>query len=65
MQRSEQQFQSRADEGITVRNFKLVVCAICVSVLAQTPARITPEPPVGKGTIVLKVARLIDGTGAV
>ena len=69
MQRSEQRFPFRADEGITVRNFKLalalfIVCAICVSVLAQTPARITPEPPVGKGTIVLKAARLIDGTGA-
>jgi imidazolonepropionase-like amidohydrolase len=51
-----------------VRNFKLalalVVHSACLSVLAQTPARITPEPPVGKGTIVLKAARLIDGTGA-
>jgi imidazolonepropionase-like amidohydrolase len=52
-----------------VRKFKLplalfVVCAICVSVLEQTPVRVTPDPPVGKGTIVLKAARLIDGTGA-
>ena len=52
-----------------MRNFNLavalfVVCSVCVSVPAQTPVRITPEPPVGKGTIVLKAARLIDGTGA-
>jgi len=55
--------------GITVKHFKLmtaVLCVVlvCVRVLPQTPARITPEPPVGKGTIVLKAARLIDGTGA-
>ena len=51
-----------------MRNFKLIsvtlfVIAICLSVAAQTP-RITPEPPIGKGTVVLKAARLIDGTGA-
>ena len=38
----------------------LVLSTLAVS---QTP-RITPESPVGKGTIVLKAARLIDGTGA-
>ena len=53
-----------------MRNFKLLALAVClvhsafVSVLPQTPPRITPEPPVGKGTVVLKAARLIDGTGA-
>lgn len=53
-----------------MRNFKLVavalfvVHAVCVSVLPQTPGRITPEPPIGQGTVVLKAARLIDGTGA-
>jgi imidazolonepropionase-like amidohydrolase len=53
-----------------VKKFKLVtalfvVHSVCVSVLAQTPsARITPEPPIGKGVVVLKAARLIDGTGA-
>ena len=31
--------------------------------LSQTP-RITPEAPVGKGVVVIKAARLIDGTGA-
>jgi imidazolonepropionase-like amidohydrolase len=53
-----------------VRSFKKVVVAlfvvlsVCVSVLPQTPARITPEPPIGKGIVVLKAARLIDGTGS-
>ena len=33
--------------------------------MSQTPlARITPEAPIGKGVVVLKAARLIDGTGA-
>jgi len=50
-----------------LKNFKPVYVAVflvyslCVSVVAQT--RITPEPPVGKGVVVLKAARLIDGTG--
>src|SRR5215216_4774012 len=38
---------------------------MCSAVLSQTSTtRITPEAPVGKGVVVLKVARLIDGTGA-
>ena len=51
-----------------MKNFKPVCVVLflllsqCVSVVAQT--RITPEPPVGKGVVVLKAARLIDGTGA-
>ena len=56
--------------GITLKNFKLIcvtlflVHSICVLVQAQPPAtRITPEAPVGKGTVVIKAARLIDGTG--
>jgi len=54
-----------------VRNFKFIAVAlfivqsICLSVVSQVPAgRITPEPPIGKGVVVLKAARLIDGTGA-
>ncbi len=53
-----------------MRSFRKVAVALfvvhlaCVSVLPQTPARITPEPPVGKGVVVLKAARLIDGTGS-
>jgi imidazolonepropionase-like amidohydrolase len=54
-----------------VRNLKLLfvalvpVFSVFVSVVAQTPTpRITPEAPVGKGTVVLRAARLIDGTGA-
>jgi imidazolonepropionase-like amidohydrolase len=35
-----------------------------VPAVSQTPPRITPEAPVGKGVVVLKAARLIDGTGA-
>ncbi|HEX6649475.1 MAG TPA: amidohydrolase family protein, partial [Pyrinomonadaceae bacterium] len=52
-------------------NFKFVAVAlflvqsICLSVVSQVPGgRITPEPPIGKGVVVLKAARLIDGTGA-
>jgi imidazolonepropionase-like amidohydrolase len=41
----------------------LVLCLFAPFVLTQTP-RITPEAPVGKGVVVLKAARLIDGTGA-
>jgi len=40
-----------------------LVHSICVAALSQT-ARITPEAPIGKGIVVLKAARLIDGTGA-
>ena len=54
-----------------MKNFKPVcvalflVHALCVTALTQTsPSRITPEPPIGKGVVVLKAARLIDGTGA-
>ena len=31
---------------------------------SQTPIGIRPQPPEGKGIVVLKAARLIDGTGA-
>jgi len=39
---------------------------ICFTVLPQapTPIGIRPQPPEGKGVVVLKAARLIDGTGA-
>ncbi len=51
-----------------MKNLKLACVALFLVhslVVAQTPpTRITPEPPVGKGVIVLKAARLIDGTGA-
>jgi imidazolonepropionase-like amidohydrolase len=54
-----------------VKNLKLialtlfVVHSLCVSVFAQDqPVRITPDAPIGKGVVVLKAARLIDGTGA-
>ena len=54
-----------------MRNFKRFAVAVvlvhsaCLSIVSQVPpGRITPEPPIGKGTVVLKAARLIDGTGA-
>lgn len=53
-----------------MRKFKLVALAlfvvqsVCVPAIPQTSSRITPEPPIGKGVVVLKAARLIDGTGA-
>jgi imidazolonepropionase-like amidohydrolase len=55
-----------------VRKFKLIVTALilliclCTSGLPQnsTPIGIRPEPPEGKGVVVLKAARLIDATGA-
>lgn len=51
-----------------MKNLKLAFVALFLVhslVAAQTPsAQVTPEPPVGKGIVVLKAARLIDGTGA-
>ena len=52
-----------------MKNFKLIslltlMLSALTTVVSQTPARITPEPPIGKGVVVLKAARLIDGTGA-
>lgn len=42
----------------------IFVCHLLAFVaLSQTP-RIVPEAPIGKGTVVIKAARLIDGTGA-
>ena len=44
--------------------FTLIVC-LNFSTAAQTATpQIRPDPPIGKGTVVLKAARLIDGTGA-
>ena len=52
-----------------MKNFKLIalpalLLAALIPAVSQTPPRITPEPPVGKGVVVLKASRLIDGTGA-
>ena len=46
--------------------FALLLCHLFAGlVLSQTQTpRITPEAPVGKGVVVIKAARLIDGTGA-
>lgn len=42
-----------------------IILVVCLAVLSihETIAQ-KPDPPVGKGTIALKAARLIDGTGA-
>jgi hypothetical protein len=44
----------------------LLIACFCVTGLPQTPAPIgiQPQPPEGKGVVVIKTARLIDGTGA-
>ena len=44
----------------------LLLALFVVLVTAQTPSPIgiRPQPPEGKGVVVLKAARLIDGTGA-
>ena len=47
-------------------SLSLILC-LSLAVIAQTPTppvQIRPQPPVGKGTVLLKAARLIDGTGA-
>jgi imidazolonepropionase-like amidohydrolase len=39
----------------------IVTAAVGASLFAQSAAR--PDPPAGKGVVVLKAARLVDGTG--
>lgn len=52
-----------------MKHYKLAVSLalffhlFAASVVSQNP-RITPEAPAGKGVVVIKAARLIDGTGA-
>src|SRR5882724_10114044 len=41
----------------------MVIACLAVSASSQTPSLISPEPPEGKGIVVLRAARLIDGTG--
>ena len=45
----------------------IAIACFCISALPQNPSSsglIRPMPPEGKGLVVLKAARLIDGTGA-
>ena len=44
----------------------LVVClhSLAIAQTVTTPTQVRPDPPIGRGTVVLKAARLIDGTGA-
>lgn len=60
-----------SSQRITVKSLKLavptllLVHSLLVSAVSQVPSsRITPEAPTGKGIVVLKAARLIDGTGS-
>ncbi len=48
----------------TIASFLTVVC-LSASALPQRTGVIRPDPPTGKGTVVLKAARLIDGNGGV
>jgi imidazolonepropionase-like amidohydrolase len=41
-----------------------LMLSVFVPVSSQLQTRITPDAPIGKGVVVLKAARLIDGTGA-
>jgi imidazolonepropionase-like amidohydrolase len=57
--------------GTQVKNYRLLLIGftliVCLnfSTSAQTATpQIRPDPPIGKGTVVVKAARLIDGTGA-
>ncbi|HEV8590003.1 MAG TPA: amidohydrolase family protein [Pyrinomonadaceae bacterium] len=55
-----------------MRHYKLIPTAllllatltVSIRTQNQTPIGIRPQPPEGKGVVVLKAARLIDGTGA-
>ena len=52
-----------------MKNFRLLslltlMLSASTAAVSQTAPRLTPEPPIGKGVVVLKAARLIDGTGA-
>ena len=42
----------------------ILAASVCLSFVSQAQKGIRPEPPEGKGVVVLKAARLIDGTGA-
>ena len=42
----------------------LFLCHLFATLALSQFPRITPEAPVGKGVVVIKAARLIDGTGA-
>jgi len=44
----------------------LAIATLCASVAPQStqPIGVRPQPPEGKGIVVLRAARLIDGTGA-
>ena len=70
MQRLGRQFRFPAEDQLLKLN-KLLASTLFLCLLAsvvfsqtQTPPRITPEAPVGRGVVVIKAARLIDGTGA-
>lgn len=48
--------------SVTAVVLGLCLFALSVTLTAQSPT-VRPEPPIGAGVVVLKAARLIDGTG--
>jgi len=49
--------------SVFIAAFVLGVCLVSFSPLTAQTATIRPAVPIGKGVVVLKAARLIDGTG--
>jgi len=48
-----------------ILTFLILICGCFVYVMAQSPRPgMRPEPPEGKGVVVLRAMRLIDGSGA-
>jgi len=41
----------------------LIIACLYAHALPQRPGLVRPEPPIGKGIVVLRAARLIDGNG--
>ena len=41
----------------------LIVISLVPAVLSAQNTAIVPDPPVGKGIVAIKAARMIDGTG--
>ena len=42
----------------------ILAASVCLTFVSQAQKGIRPEPPEGQGVVILKAARLIDGTGA-
>lgn len=49
---------------LLIASVSILLCFASAAPQNQRPVGIRPDPPVGKGVVALKAARLIDGTGA-